>query len=245
MPTAIQTPPPSIPRIALFGASGGTGRLLTECCLARGYPITALLRTPEKFPFRDQVRVVHGTAFDPAAVRETIANADVVLSALGAASLRREDVLERAVPLILAAMQATTAEPATAAKPVTAAEPKRESKPVRRILVLGSAGALPTALDKQPAWRRFLIENLIYKTLLKWPVASQVAQYRDLSHSDLDWTMVMPPMLTNGPPRGRYRIDGEALPRNGSRIARADVADFMLAQIDNPQYLRKGVYLSW
>ena len=57
--------------------------------------------------------------------------------------------------------------------------------------------------------------------------------------------MVMPPMLTNGPARGHYRIDGEALPRNGSKISRADVADFMMQQIDNPQWMRKGVYISW
>ncbi len=57
--------------------------------------------------------------------------------------------------------------------------------------------------------------------------------------------MVVPPMLTNSPPRDRYRIDGEALPRNGSRISRADVADFMMRQIGNPQWVSKGVYIAW
>jgi putative NADH-flavin reductase len=116
---------------------------------------------------------------------------------------------------------------------------------VRRIIVLGSAGALPGSLDKQPEWRRWIIEKILYKTVLKWPVAEQISQYATLSHSDLDWTMVMPPMLTNGPARGHYRIDGEALPRNGSKISRADVADFMMQQIDNPQWIRRGVYISW
>lgn len=64
-------------------------------------------------------------------------------------------------------------------------------------------------------------------------------------HSDLDWTMVMPPMLTNGPANSSYRIDGDALPRNGSRISRADVADFIMLQIKNPQWVKKGVYISW
>jgi hypothetical protein len=35
------------------------------------------------------------------------------------------------------------------------------------------------------------------------------------------------------------------LPRNGSRIARADVANFMMQQIYNSQWVRKGVYISW
>jgi putative NADH-flavin reductase len=175
------------------------------------------------------VQVVQGSAFEAEPVRKTIEGADVVLSALGARSLKKEDVLERAVPRIIAAMQETASQP----------------RPVRRIIALGSAGALPASLDKQPAWRRFIVQKIVYNTFLKWPVASQVSQWKDLSRSDLDWTMVMPPMLTNGPARGRYRIDGDALPRNGSRISRGDVADFMMQQIGNPQWIRKGVYLAW
>lgn len=211
--------------IAIFGATGATGQILTTSCLSAGHSVTALARTPEKLPQRDKVHVIQGSAFDPATVRRTIEGAEAVFSALGARSpLRNENVLPRAVPLIVAAMQQTG---------------------VRRIIVLGSAGALSTALDNQPAYRRWIVENIINKTLLKWPVAEQVSQYATLSHSNLDWTMVMPPMLTNGPARGTYRIDGEALPRNGSRISRADVADFMFQQLDNPQWVRKGVYITW
>jgi putative NADH-flavin reductase len=216
-------------KIALFGANGATGRLLVERCLASGYEVTALLRTPEKFPFVDRVQVVQGSAFDSAPVRETIAEADVVLSALGAKSLKREDVLERAVPQIVKAMQETASL----------------QQPVRRTIVLGSAGALATSLDKQPAWRRWIVQSLVYNTFLKWPVASQISQWKDLSRSGLDWTMVMPPMLTNGPALGYYRVDGDALPRNGSRISREDVADFMMQQIGNPQWVQRGVYISW
>jgi putative NADH-flavin reductase len=211
-------------KIAIFGASGGTGLLLTSRCLAAGHQVTALLRSPDTFPLRDKVNVVYGNAFDMHRVRETVEGADVVLSALGARSLKREDVLERAVPLIVSAMQQTG---------------------VRRIIVLGSAGALPDSLDKQPAWRRWIVQNIAYKTLLKWPVASQISQYATLSTSNLDWTMVMPPMLSNARARGTYRIDGEALPRNGNRVSREDVADFMMQQIDNPQWIRKGVYITW
>jgi putative NADH-flavin reductase len=215
--------------IAIFGASGATGTLLTQRCLAAGHSVRALLRNPEKFPLRDQIRVIHGSPFNLASVGQTIEGADVVLSALGARSLKKEDVLERGVPQIIAAMENSFSHP----------------KPVRRIIVLGSAGALPTALDKQPAWRRWIVQNVVYNTFLKWPVASQISQWNDLSQSKLDWTMVMPPMLANVPARGTYRIDGDALPPNGSRIPRADVAAFMMQQIDNPQWIRKGVYISW
>jgi putative NADH-flavin reductase len=210
-------------KIALFGASGGTGTLLTNRCVAAGHQVTALLRSPDTFPLRDKVDVIYGDACDPHAVLATIKGADAVLSALGARSLGKEDVLERGVPHIVAGMQQTG---------------------VRRIIVLGSAGALPDSLKKQPFYRRWIVQKILYNTLLKWPVTSQISQYATLSSSDLDWTMVMPPMLRNTTSRGHYRIDGEALPRNGSSISREDVADFMMQQLTDPQWVRKGVYIS-
>ena len=210
--------------IAIFGASGATGRLLMQRSLTAGYSVTVLVRNPYRLEVGD-VRVVQGSPFDLASVHETIEGADVVFSALGAHSpLRNENVLPRAVPLIVEAMKQAR---------------------VRRIIVLGSAGALPDSLSKQSAWRRWIVQKIVYNTFLKWPVSEQISQYATLSHSDLDWTMVMPPMLTNSAARGYFRVDGEALPRNGSRISRSDVADFMMQQIEDPQWIRRGVYISW
>ena len=211
-------------KIAIFGATGATGRLLTERCLADGYEVAALVRRPAEFMYAGRVRMVEGSAFDAKAVRLTVEGADVVLSALGARSLRREEVLERVVPLIVEAMQQSG---------------------VRRIIALGSAGALEDSLKKQPAWRRWFVQKMVYNTFLKWAVASQVAQWKTLSGSGLDWTMVMPPMLLNKPGRGMFRVDGEALPRNGARISREDVADFMMAQIGSQVWVGKGVYIAW
>jgi putative NADH-flavin reductase len=213
--------------IAIFGASGATGKLLTERSLALSYNITALVRNPDSFPFKDQVRIIQGSAFDPAAIAATIKGADVVLSALGAKSpFKKEDVLARAVPLIVKSMTELG---------------------VKRIVALGSAGAETTSLDKQPAYRRWIVQKIVYNYLLKYPVEEQIAQFKILSASNLDWTMVMPPMLTNSPGRGasRIRIDGDALPRNGARISRSDVAGFMMRQIDSTDWLRKGVYITW
>jgi putative NADH-flavin reductase len=227
--------------IALFGATGATGRLLTGRCLSAGYTVTALIRKPDSYnlpaaqsgpstELLPKVNIIRGDAFDASAVRRTIEDADVVLSTLGARSpLRNENVLPRAIPLIVEAMRQTASQP----------------KPVRRIIVLGSAGALPDSLSKQPAWRRWIVQKIVYNTFLKWPVSEQIAQYKILFASNLDWTMVMPPMLTNSGGHGSYRIDAAALPRNGSKISREDVADFMMQQINNPQWIRKGVYISW
>jgi putative NADH-flavin reductase len=211
-------------KVAIFGASGATGLLLTQRCLDAGYAVTALLRSPDRFPLRERVRVVVGSALESMAVRQTVEGADVVLSALGARSWHNEYVLERAVPLIVTAMRQTG---------------------VSRIIVLGSAGALDDSLKLQPALVRWLVRWVLYEGVLKWPVASQRAQWLTLSASGLDWTMVMPPMLTNGRARHRVRVDGEALPRRGMRISRADVADFMMQQIGSDRWVGKGVYIAW
>ena len=211
-------------KVAIFGASGGTGLLLTSKSLERGHEVTALVRTPAKFPYRDRVRVIEGDAFDPAKVREVIAGSDVVLSALGQRTLGQEQLLERAVPLIVEAMQQTG---------------------VRRIIALGAAGTAPDAFKCQSLPLRLLIQGVFYRHVLKWPIASQKAQWNILSASALDWTVVMPPKLVNSRGRGRYCVYRDALPPNGLRIARADVADFMLQQIRNPEWSRRGVYIAW
>ncbi|MCU1323194.1 MAG: NAD-dependent epimerase/dehydratase family protein [Acidobacteriaceae bacterium] len=210
--------------VSIFGATGATGKLLTERCLKAGYKVKVLAREPGTFPFADRVEAVQGDAKDQNAVRKTVEGADLVLNALGARSLKREEVLEVAVPLIVSAMQ---------------------EQGIRRIIALGSAGALDSSLDKQSGLRRWIVQHIVYNTFLKWPVASQRAQYAALSGSGLDWTMVMPPMLLNAPARGNLRVDGDALPRDASRIARCDVADFMMAQIGNPEWVGKGVYVAW
>jgi putative NADH-flavin reductase len=215
-------------KIAIFGASGATGQMLTDKCLAAGHSVSALVRTPAKFASADGVRVVQGDIANTAAITETVAGADAVLSALGARSPFADDTtLEEGIPRIVRAM---------------------EEAQVARIIVLGSAGALDSSMDRQAAWQRWLVKHVVYKVLLKYPVRAQRAQYAALAASRLDWTMVMPPVLTNERGRGTYRVDGDSLPPGGvasSRIARADVAEFMFAQLESRAWLRRGVYISW
>ena len=211
-------------KIAIFGASGTTGKLLTARCLAAGHSVSALIRTPATFPFADKVGVVQGDVFSPVPIAETLRDADAVFSALGARGLGEDHTLERGIPLIVQAMI---------------------DAHISRIIVLGSAGALDTAMDKQFWWQKWIVENIVYKTLLKWPVIAQRYQYAALAMSPLDWTMAMPPMLTNSAGRGSVRVDPGALPPAAIRCARADVADFMFAQLTSDQWSRKAVYISW
>ncbi len=60
-----------------------------------------------------------------------------------------------------------------------------------------------------------------------------------IRQSDLDWVIVRPATLTDGPKTGTYRA-GIPLPMGlNAKIARADVADFMLKQVEAEEFVRK------
>lgn len=209
-------------RIVIFGASGGTGRELVRQGLALGHEVTAFVRNPASMAGAG-VRVAVGDARDRRAASEAIAGQEAVLSALGSRNLRDGTLLPEAMTGILAGMQ---------------------QHGVRRLIVLGAGGIWPGA-TRQLAWPGKLAVRMMDATLLKRPFEAQRAMQGLIRGSDTDWTVVQPPLLLDKPGRGQYRVDGEALPRHGRRIARADVAHFMLAQLGSGEWVRKSPYLAW
>ncbi len=63
--------------------------------------------------------------------------------------------------------------------------------------------------------------------------------------TDIDWTCIRPLRLMNTPWTGNYRTAVDFLPPNGVEISRADVADFMLKQIDLDEHLRSYVTIAY
>src|SRR6202789_2400873 len=88
-------------KIIVFGATGGTGKLILTQALAKGHSVTAFVRNPEGLPAHPQIHVVQGDLFDPAAVVDAIRGHRAVLSALGARDLKKTSVLAQAIPNIL------------------------------------------------------------------------------------------------------------------------------------------------
>jgi len=70
-------------------------------------------------------------------------------------------------------------------------------------------------------------------------------QERRIFASSLDWVIVRPTMLTNGPATGTYRVATDLRVGLFPRIARADVADFMLNQMTDNAYLRAAPGVCW
>jgi len=212
-------------RLVVFGASGGTGQHLVQQALAQGHTVSAFARRPETVILAQSpgLTVVQGDIHDLAAVSAAVAGQDAVLSALGARTLGRSDVLEAGVRNILAGMSAHG---------------------VRRIIVLGASGASGESAQHQGAATRLLLK-LAKATLLREPFRSQRAQERLLGASDTEFTIVRPPRLLNRPFTGRYRVQEDGLPPGGVTIGRADVADFMLRQLTERTWIRKGPHVAW
>jgi putative NADH-flavin reductase len=209
-------------RIVVFGASGGTGRELVKQGRAQGHEVTAFVRNPAAFTGGDRLRVVVGDARDEKAVAAAIPGQDAVLSALGG-GLGDDSLLPESMGHILAAM-------------------KREG--VRRLIVLGASGVWPGASQRLSAPMQ-LVARMLDRTILKKPFQAQRAMQMRIQASDTEWTIVQPPHLVNKPGRGTYRVDGDALPANGTSIARADVAAFMLTQLTGTEWVRKSPFPAW
>ncbi len=210
-------------KIIVFGATGGIGRHLLRGALTQGHTVTAFVRNAATLTPQEGLRVVTGDVFDPGAVADALDGQRAVLSALGARSLKKEDsVLERAVPNIIAGMHAHF---------------------IDRLIVVGAAGALYPAGKYQTPLANLLF-SVMKRTLLKHPMADQAVQERLLAQSDLDFTIVRPPRLTDGPATGNYHVVPDGLPSSSRHISRADVAQFMLLQLNDPRFHRQGVYIA-
>jgi nucleoside-diphosphate-sugar epimerase len=71
-------------RLAIFGATGGTGRRLVERAIAEGHEVTAFVRNPSRMTARhERLKIMVGDVFDLGRVREGVAGNEAVISVLG------------------------------------------------------------------------------------------------------------------------------------------------------------------
>ncbi|MDQ1370123.1 MAG: hypothetical protein QOF20_2476 [Acidimicrobiaceae bacterium] len=71
-------------KVAVFGANGPTGRLLTQLALGENHDVVAFTRQPNAFPIKHaRLDVAAGEVQDSVAVASAIDGTDAVLSTLG------------------------------------------------------------------------------------------------------------------------------------------------------------------
>jgi uncharacterized protein YbjT (DUF2867 family) len=209
----------NIVNIVVFGANGGTGRLLTTQALAEGHAVRAFTRHPETFPLtNDRLQVVAGDVLEPAAVDQAIAGQDAVLSTLGGAFTRKPTNLQaQGTVNIMQAMR---------------------HHGVRRLVCVSSSAIDPFDDPKDGFFFRKILQPFFVGVVGRGTYADQRQMESDVMSSDLDWTIVRPSGLFKSLLITDYQV---AEARIGGRFtSRADLADFMLQQVTNGQYVRKA-----
>lgn len=203
-------------KLAIFGATGRSGRPLVSQALARGDDVTVLVRDAARLPQSDpNLHVITGDVHDPEAVRQTVAGADAVISVLGHRRGTGYKVLRVGSAHIVTAMRETG---------------------VRRLVVL-SITAVRDPEDRPRLADRLL--ETVGRVLAAGVYADHMGQAATLRGSDLEWTIVRAPLLTEGPHTGSYHV-GHMGGGLGARVSRADVAEFLLQQVTDTTYIGRA-----
>ncbi len=211
---------PTTKTVAIFGATGRTGQHLVQRALDSGYCIRALARDPGKLAVQNErLMVIQGSLSDAARVEQVVAGADAVLSVLGPTSNEPTFEISRGTTTIMEAM-------------------KRHG--VRRLIIstgagVGDPGDAPKLFNKLINVALKVASRNVYEDMLK-----TVALVRE---SGLDWTVVRVPRLTDAPRTGQVRV-GMVGRGTGVNLSRADMAEFMLEQVDDFRHLRQAPVIS-
>ncbi|WP_152393798.1 NAD(P)-dependent oxidoreductase [Paenibacillus guangzhouensis] len=197
-------------KMAVFGATGGTGRQVVMQALALGHEVTAIVRNPDKVGIRhDRLEIVRGDVLDLPSFSRSIAGQDAVLSALGVNHRKPTTVYSEGTENIAKAMYASG---------------------VRRLICLSSAGlAIP---PDTPILQRLVIQ-LVIQRMYKHPYEDMDRMEASVRRSGLNWTVIRPPRLTNGAKTGIYRTAANHHLPKAQGISREDLADFMLRSVSD------------
>ncbi|OQS13484.1 epimerase [Nocardia donostiensis] len=200
-------------RIAVFGATGTLGRHIVEQALERGHEVTALTRDANRIGrTHENLHVVEGDVLDPAAVERAVRGQDAVLISLG--NGRKGVVRAEGTRTVIDAMNHTG---------------------VKRLICQSTLGAGDSRSNLNFVWK-----YVMFGLLLRPAYADHQLQEKHVQASDLDWTIVRPSAFTDGPRTGAYRHGFPASETGLSlKIARADIAEFMLDQLTDRTYLRE------
>jgi putative NADH-flavin reductase len=211
-------------KIVIFGATGRTGLPLVTQALAAGHDVTAFVRNPIKLQISHaKLRVVQGDLEDAAMIEAAIAGQDAVLSALGPIPNGRKDVMRVAFTNIIAAMH---------------------NIGVKRLISLTGAGVAQPG-DAPKLINKFI--SLMLTLISKDTIIDSSEHARLVRDSGLDWTIVRVPMLTdapaNTPAQANIRVGMVGL-NDGMRIARSDVAAFMLKVLEDRSHVQAAPVIS-
>jgi len=201
-------------KLFVLGATGNTGGSLVAQAVAHGHSVTAFGRSPFIGPDRAKVLSISGNPMSEADLSDALPGHDAVLSVLGTRGLGATSVLEDSSRATIAAMRSTG---------------------VRRLVILSSA-----LLDSHIG----VVNRIVSRTILRHFSRDQRVMEQLVTTSDLDWTVLRPPRMTDSAP------DGQSTPAladppdsTGMQITKEEVARVMLDIVENRRFIRELVHV--
>ena len=200
-------------KLLVIGASRGIGLETVKAALRAGHSVRALARSATSIPIQDTaLNKVSGNALDRDTVRKALEDVDVVIQTLGV------DFSPRAI-----------FEPTTLFSQSTRIlVDTMKAAGVKRLIAVTGLGA-----GDSRGHGGFLYDAVAFPLILKRVYDDKDVQEWIVKRSGLDWTIVRPGLLTNRPATGCYRVLTTPRDWRFGAISRADVADFLVRQIDD------------
>ena len=201
-------------RILIIGASKGIGLETTRQALAAGYDVRALARSAKSINLDDaKLEKVHGDALNQQNVEAALGGVDVVIVTLGIGLgdlFKPVHLFSRATRVLISAMT---------------------DKNVKRLICITGFGAGDSQASIAP------LQRFPFKTVFGHAYDDKSRQEELIKHSGLDWTIVRPGVLLNGARTGRYMVLCDPSEWRNGIIARANVADFLVKQIEDRSFI--------
>lgn len=209
-------------KVVVFGATGRIGRKVVAGGIARGHEVTAAVRDPDNVHARERIpRIVTCDLLDAEQVDAAVARQDAVVVSVGARlALLPGEVHSRGIANVLGAMK---------------------EHEVRRLLCVTAVGTHDNGdSDLPPVFTRMIRPLLLRRV---WPELREM-EFR-VAASGLDWTLVHVAHLTDRPALGQYRVEEGDSMAGGFTIARADVADFMLKELERGEWIGRDLAIAY
>ncbi|CAM5456425.1 NAD(P)H-binding protein [Streptomyces tanashiensis] len=215
-------------KLMLFGVTGGTGAQLLAQALDAGHQVTAVARDPARIPATapgTRLTVLPGDVLAPEAWRQAVTGHDAVLSCLGSTDRKHPTtVYSQGTRNIVEAMRASG---------------------VGRLLCLSSAGLEITADVPLP---QRLVTRYVIQRLYRHGYADMARMesfVRSTAADGTAWTVVRPPMLTDGPLTRTYRAAESGRLERPKSLSRADLAHYLLTHVDDRRTHRAVVEVAY
>jgi putative NADH-flavin reductase len=203
--------------IALFGATGPTGKHIIEEALKRGYNLSVYTRDVKKLEaYAGKVEIVLGDLQDQNAIAKCILGADAVISALGpnGANIQGDRPIMHGLSNIISVMKQSN---------------------VRRLIQISTA-SYRDPKDGFDIKARVLA--LMFKMIARKAYDDIKSTGELIANSELDWTLVRIPFLKDDSANGRIDVGSYGRTKLGMKLSRGNLAKFLVDQVTDQTLVR-------